>query len=94
MFFEHFLDRFSLSELFVYTIILLAFFIEVGFRLGALRRGKRVKAQTAQVRALMGAILGLLAFMLAFTFSATRTHYETQLQNMAEEATIASAASA
>jgi hypothetical protein len=29
-----------------------------------------LKAQTAQVRALMGATLGLLAFMLAFTFSA------------------------
>lgn len=51
-------------------------FIEAGFRYGATRRNGSVKAQMAQVRAIMGASLGLLAFMLAFSFSMAQQHFE------------------
>jgi hypothetical protein len=46
------------------SVISLVAFIEVGIKLGSNIKGKTVKAQTAQVRAIMGASLGLLAFML------------------------------
>lgn len=55
-------------------------FIEVGLKLGSNTKGKPVKAQTAQVRAIMGASLGLLAFMLAFSFSMAQQHYEARTQ--------------
>jgi len=51
-------------------------FIEVGFRYGFSRRKGPIKAQMAQVRAIMGASLGLLAFMLAFSFSMAQKHFE------------------
>jgi len=51
-------------------------FIEVGFRYGFSRRVGPFKAQMAQVRAIMGASLGLLAFMLAFSFSMAQQHFE------------------
>lgn len=51
-------------------------FIEAGFRFGKTRQGAPYKAQMAQVRAIMGASLGLLAFMLAFSFSMAQQHFE------------------
>jgi hypothetical protein len=39
-------------------------------------RRKPDKAQMAQVRAIMGASLGLLAFMLAFSFAVAQQHFE------------------
>jgi len=51
-------------------------FIEIGFRYGSTRKTGSVKAQMAQVRAIMGASLGLLAFMLAFSFSMAQQHFE------------------
>ena len=55
-------------------------FIEAGFRLGRFHPSKQAKAQMAQVRAIMGAALGLLAFMLAFGFSIAQHHFETRTQ--------------
>ena len=92
MSFDQFLDQFSLAGLFVSIIILLVVFIEVGFRFGAAHLPKSVEAQTAQVRAIMGATLGLLAFFLAFTFSTAQRHYETRVNHMVEEARIAGTA--
>lgn len=66
---NHFLDTLSIEFLFFLTFLLMVLMLEVGSRFGQRKRAKVVKAQTAQVRALMGATLGLLAFMLAFTFS-------------------------
>jgi hypothetical protein len=82
----HLLDRFSIQLLFLLTVILMLVGLEVGFRFGANVKGKKVKAQTSQVRALMGATLGLLAFMLAFTFAAAQEHFETRLQLQIDEA--------
>jgi len=85
----HFLDLVPIWLLFICAIALMIFFIEIGFRLGkrSLRNAK--KAQTSQVRAIMGAGLGLLAFMLAFTFSTAQSHFELRVQSVAEEARIA-----
>lgn len=67
-------------------------FIEIGLRLGSDLKGKPVKAQTAQVRAIMGASLGLLAFMLAFSFSMAQRHFEVRTQAfMLEVSAISSA---
>ena len=67
-------------------------FIEVGFKLGSNIKGKPVKAQAAQVRAIMGASLGLLAFMLAFSFSIAQRHFEARtLSFMLEVNAISSA---
>jgi hypothetical protein len=50
--------------------------IEIGFRYGYAVQGGAKKTQMAQVRAIMGASLGLLAFMLAFSFSIAQSHFE------------------
>lgn len=85
----HFLDLVPIWLLFIFAIALMVFFIEVGFRLGKRSVLNAKKAQTSQVRAIMGAGLGLLAFMLAFTFSTAQSHFELRVQSVAEEARIA-----
>jgi len=86
---SHFLDLIPIWVLLIGTILLMVIFIEFGFRLGKSAQLNAKKAQTSQVRAIMGAGLGLLAFMLAFTFSTAQTHFEARVQNLAEEARIA-----
>lgn len=70
------LDKLPLLLVFAISVVSQVLFIEIGFRMGTLNRGKPNKAQMAQVRAIMGASLGLLAFMLAFTFNTTQQHFE------------------
>jgi hypothetical protein len=89
MLIAHFLDLIPIWLLFAATILLMVFFIEVGFRLGKRALPAAKKAQTSQVRAIMGAGLGLLAFMLAFTFATAQSHFEVRVQSVAEEARIA-----
>jgi hypothetical protein len=71
-----FLDAFPLWLILVVTIVGQLASIEFGFRFGHVRQGKPNKAQMAQVRAIMGASLGLLAFMLAFSFNTAQQHFE------------------
>ena len=85
----HFFDLIPIWLLFIGTIMTMVLFIESGFRLGNRARATAKKAQTSQVRAIMGAGLGLLAFMLAFTFNTAQTHFEARVQILAEEARIA-----
>lgn len=85
----HVLDQFSLGQLFLITLISMLLVIEAGFRLGVRSQGKAAKAQASQVRAIMGAVLGLLAFMLAFSFATGQSHYEVRIQHMVEEAGLA-----
>ncbi len=85
----HFFDLIPIWLLLVGTLAAMVLFIEIGFRLGKKGQTRARKAQTSQVRAIMGAGLGLLAFMLAFTFSTAQSHFETRAQNLAEEARIA-----
>jgi len=74
--FHELLDDVPLLLLFLLTILLMIGFIEFGFLFAQRRQGKPNKAQMAQVRAIMGASLGLLAFMLAFSFSMAQKHFE------------------
>lgn len=69
-------DELSLPAIPVLFIVLQVAFIEIGYRYGRRRKGGGYKAQMAQVRAIMGASLGLLAFMLAFSFSIAQQHFE------------------
>ena len=85
----HFFDLIPIWLLLIGTILVMVIFIEVGFRVGKRAQAATKKAQTSQVRAIMGAGLGLLAFMLAFTFSTAQSHFEARVQNLAEEARIA-----
>ena len=73
---QEFLDDIPLLLYLLLTILLMVSFIEIGFRVGKHHQGKPYKAQMAQVRAIMGASLGLLAFMLAFSFSMAQRHFE------------------
>ena len=86
---SHFFDLIPIWLLFIGTILGMILFIELGFRLGQKAQARAKKAQTSQVRAIMGAGLGLLAFMLAFTFSTAQSHFEVRVQSLAEEARIA-----
>ena len=88
----HLLDDLSIELLFLLTVILMLVGLEVGFRFGNKIERKRVKAQTSQVRALMGATLGLLAFMQAFTFAAAQNHFENRFQLQIDEALLLKAA--
>ena len=85
----HFFDLIPIWMLLIGTILGMILFIEFGFRLGQKAQARAKKAQTSQVRAIMGAGLGLLAFMLAFTFSTAQSHFEVRVQSLAEEARIA-----
>jgi hypothetical protein len=89
MLIAHFFDLVPIWLLFIGTILAMILFIEFGFRLGRNAQVNFKKAQTSQVRGIMGAGLGLLAFMLAFTFSTAQSHFEARVQNLAEEARIA-----
>lgn len=89
MLIAHFFDRIPIWLLLAGTIAVMVLFIEFGFRLGKQAQANSKKAQTSQVRAIMGAGLGLLAFMLAFTFSTAQSHFEARVQSLAEEARIA-----
>ncbi len=85
----HFLDQFSLGQLFLIVLFAMLLFIEIGFRLGQRSKNNAAKAQASQVRSIMGALLGLLAFMLAFSFAAGQSHFELRTQDMVEEARLA-----
>lgn len=89
MLIAHFFDLIPIWALLVGTILIMILFIEYGFRLGKNAQANSKKAQTSQVRAIMGAGLGLLAFMLAFTFATAQSHFEARVQSLAEEARIA-----
>ncbi len=85
----HFLDQFSPEVLFLLSIALMVGVMELGFRLGRRGADRSAKAQHSQVRAIMGAALGLTAFMLAFTFAMAQSHFETRVQGMLEETRLA-----
>jgi hypothetical protein len=89
MLITHFFDLVPIWLLLIGTILVMVLFIECGFRMGKHAQTHAKKAQTSQVRAIMGAGLGLLAFMLAFTFSTAQSHFEARVQSVAEEARIA-----
>jgi len=74
------LDSIPLWQIMAGSVIMMVLFIEIGLKLAKGNSGKQAKAQAAQVRAIMGASLGLLAFMLAFSFSMAQRHFESRTQ--------------
>lgn len=76
----NYLDYMPLLLVLLMSVFGQVLFIEIGFRYGKSKQGKGAKAQLAQVRAIMGASLGLLAFVLAFTFSNAQQHFEERTQ--------------
>jgi len=86
---NHFFDTISIELLFLLTVAFMLLMLEAGYRFGLRAQNQSAKAQTAQVRALMGATLGLLAFMLAFTFSNAQSHFEDRMQYQIDEAVVA-----
>jgi hypothetical protein len=74
---QEFLDSIPLVVYLLLTISIMIVSIEIGYRVGKYHRNSKPdKAQMAQVRAIMGASLGLLAFMLAFSFAVGQKHFE------------------
>jgi hypothetical protein len=71
-------DSIPLPVFLVLAILIMILMIEIGYQGGKHNRGKPDKAQMAQVRAIMGASLGLLAFMLAFSFAVAQQHFESR----------------
>ena len=86
---NHFFDAISIELLFLLTVAFMLLMLEAGYRFGLRAQNRPAKAQTAQVRALMGATLGLLAFMMAFTFSNAQSHFEDRMQYQIDEAVVA-----
>jgi len=70
------LDQIPIFGVTVIAVLAQILFIEFGYRYGMVKQGGPHKAQMAQVRAIMGASLGLLAFMLAFSFNSAQQHFE------------------
>jgi hypothetical protein len=72
----NFLDQVPIFLVLLLATLTQVLFIEFGFRFGKTQKSAPNKSQMAQVRAIMGASLGLLAFMLAFSFSMAQKHFE------------------
>ena len=89
---QEIIDSIPLAMFLVLAVLSMIFMIEVGFRGGKYKRGKPDKAQMAQVRAIMGASLGLLAFMLAFSFAVAQQHFESRTNAYLLEVTAIDAA--
>ena len=58
----HFLDLVPIWLLLIITILNMVVFMELGLRMGITVQARAKKAQTSQVKAIMGAGIGLLAY--------------------------------
>jgi hypothetical protein len=74
--FREFFDNIPLPIFLFLAVLAMISMMELGYRGAMHKRKKPNKAQMAQVRAIMGASLGLLAFMLAFSFATAQQHFE------------------
>lgn len=73
------LDQLPLWQVYLYILIILFLFAEIGFYIGRIRKSKVKDAggEDKQTGSIMAASLGLLAFLLAFSFNiATNIHSE------------------
>lgn len=76
---QGFFDGIPILVLFLSISALMIAVFELAYSVVVRFDKKQNKAQIAQVRAIMGAALGLLAFMLAFTFSKAQEHFEARV---------------
>src|SRR5262245_8168181 len=79
-------DALPLWAVFVATVALVLVAVDVGYRLGSLRRSASAPEKEAPVGAMVGATLGLLAFLLAFTFGFAAELYQGKRAVLLEEA--------
>jgi hypothetical protein len=89
---QEIIDGIPASLFLVFVIVIMILMIEIGYQSGKYSRSKSSKAQMAQVRAIMGASLGLLAFMLAFSFATAQRHFESRTDAYLLEVTAIDAA--
>jgi hypothetical protein len=71
---------------FVFTTLLIALMIEVGYRLGTAVRRRSEAEKEPPVSAITGTVLALLAFMLAFTFGIVSDRYDSRKALVREQA--------
>src|SRR6185369_13183253 len=83
---NHPLDIIPVWGLFVTTIVFVFAVVEIGFRLGEVKRRRNDDVKDAAVGPMVGATLGLLAFMLAFTFGMAATRHDTRRTLVFDEA--------
>ena len=74
-----------LWALYLVTVAIVLLSVEVGWRLGRLRRRRAEGEKDAPIGAVVGAALGLLAFLLAFTFGMSASRYDTRKQMVLQE---------
>ena len=80
-----FVDMLPLWALYLVTVAIVLLSVEVGWRLGRLRRRRAEGEKDAPIGAVVGAALGLLAFLLAFTFGMSASRYDTRKQMVLQE---------
>ena len=78
-------DALPLWAVFLGTVALVLVAVDVGYRLGSLRRTAAEHEKEAPVGAMVGATLGLLAFLLAFTFGFAAELYQSKRAVLLEE---------
>jgi hypothetical protein len=81
------LDIIPVWGIFFMTFAFVFVVVEVGFRLGEVKRRRNEDVKEAAVGSMVGAMLGLLAFMLAFTFGMAATRHDTRRGLVLDEAT-------
>ena len=79
------LDGLPLWGLYLATVALVFLSVEVGVRLGRIRRRAKEQEKDAAVGAIVGATLGLLAFVLAFTFGMAASRFDDRRQIVVKE---------
>lgn len=79
-------DTVPLWALFVASVLLVLFSVEVGFRLGTWRHRVAVEEKEAAASPLGGATLALLGFVLAFTFSLASSRFDDRRRAVVDEA--------
>ena len=80
------MDSFPLWLIFVLTTLLIVAAIEVGYKIGKVRRLRSEDEKESPVGAIVGTVLALLAFMLAFTFGIVSDRYDARKALVREQA--------
>jgi hypothetical protein len=80
------IDFLPLWGVFLATLLLVLLCVEVGYRLGQLRRQRSEREKEAPVGGMVAALLGLVALMLAFTFGLAGARFDARRQVVLDEA--------
>jgi hypothetical protein len=83
--YQYFLDPLPLWSIFALSAALIALALELGYRLGALRRKCSPLEKDTPVSAVVGATLGLSGFMLAMTFGIAVSRFDFRREVLLDE---------